>query len=228
MLEMEYKIEQTMSLEKGINDFNSGFLSGVDLSGNLTLDKILYLHFEVHRNNLLEDSISQLCKTKASLKKPLRIAFAGEVGIDEGGIKNEYFQLITKEILNPYLGMFLPKHNNSIYWFNGDSLEPPINFEFVGTLLGLSIYNSIILDLPFPKVIYKKLLAKESDEINTLEDLEEVEPELKKGLDSIINTQDISSLEMTFQIQTESFGEITYHDLKPQGSTIAVTNQNKY
>lgn len=50
----------------------------------------------MRRDNLLEDSISQLSKTKSSLKKPLRIAFTDEPGIDEGGVKAEYFQLITK------------------------------------------------------------------------------------------------------------------------------------
>lgn len=203
---MEYKIEQSITIEKGIHNLNSGILSQVDLSGNLTLDKILFLHFEVRRDNLLEDSISQLSKTKSSLKKPLRIAFAGEVGVDEGGVKAEYFQLITKEILNPNLGMFLPKNNSTIYWFNGNSFEPPINFEFVGTLLGLSIYNSILLDLPFPKIIYKKLLAKNDEDLNSLEDLEEIEPDIKKGLEKIQATEDISQLELTFEIITESFG----------------------
>jgi hypothetical protein len=47
------------------------------LHGNLTLDKILFLHFEVRRDNLLEDSITQLSQTKASMKKPLKIAFTG-------------------------------------------------------------------------------------------------------------------------------------------------------
>ena len=40
-------------MEKGIHNLNSGFLSQMDLSGNLTLDKILFLHFEVRRDNLL-------------------------------------------------------------------------------------------------------------------------------------------------------------------------------
>lgn len=44
----------------------------------------------------------------------------------------------------------------------------------MGTLLGLSIYNQILLDLPFPKIIYKKLLSKGDEELNSLEDLEEI------------------------------------------------------
>ena len=55
--------------------------------------------------------------------------------------------------------MFLPKNNSRVYWFNGFSFEPPIRFEFVGMLLGLAIYNSVHLDIRFPKMLYRKLLA---------------------------------------------------------------------
>jgi ubiquitin-protein ligase E3 A len=37
----------------------------------------------------------------------------------------------------------------------------PIQFELCGKLLGLAIYNSVILDIHFPLVIYKKLLGEE-------------------------------------------------------------------
>lgn len=37
-------------------------------------------------------------------------------------------------------------------------MEPNINFELVGILMGLAINNNVILDVPFPMVAYKKLL----------------------------------------------------------------------
>jgi hypothetical protein len=64
-----------------------------------------------------------------------------------------------KEIFNPCRDMFIPKNNERYYWLNGDSFEAPIMFEFVGKILGLAIYNNTLLDLKFPKVLYKKLLA---------------------------------------------------------------------
>jgi len=33
-----------------------------------------------------------------------------------------------------------------------------INFELVGVLMGLAIYNNVIIDMPFPLACYKKLL----------------------------------------------------------------------
>jgi hypothetical protein len=34
------------------------------------------------------------------LKKPLKIVFEGEEGIDEGGLRNEFFQLITRKLFD--------------------------------------------------------------------------------------------------------------------------------
>ena len=137
----------------------SGMISAMIQNNDFSLEGLIYLYIEVNRNDILNDSMEKLNKVK-NLQAPLRISFVGEEGSDEGGVKNEYFQLITKSIFNPYLDMFLPKHNGRVYWFNGFSYEPPIRFEFVGMLLGLAIYNSVHLQIPFPNVLYKKLLDR--------------------------------------------------------------------
>jgi len=57
-----------------------------------------------------------------------------------------------------------------------------IHFELSGVLLGLSIYNSIILDLPFPVVIYKKLLNEKVGLI----DIQEIDPTMYIGLKNLL------------------------------------------
>ena len=74
--------------------------------------------------------------------------------------------------------MFIPKSNNTVWWFNRHSFEEPIKFELLGVLWGLALYNSVLLEIKFPQVIYKKLL----NEPITIEDLKEVEPETYKNL----------------------------------------------
>ena len=39
-------------------------------------------------------------------KKPLQVYFANEEGLDAGGIRKEFFLLLTKGILDPQYGMF--------------------------------------------------------------------------------------------------------------------------
>lgn len=49
----------------------------------------------------------QLDKHKEEdFKKPLQVFFQNEEGLDAGGLRKEFFLLLTKEILNPEYGMF--------------------------------------------------------------------------------------------------------------------------
>ena len=43
------------------------------------------------------------------------------------------------------------------FWFNQASLESDREFELIGILLGVAIYNGVILDVRFPHVVYKKV-----------------------------------------------------------------------
>ena len=68
-------------------------------------------------------------------------------------------------------------------WINSNSIESDVLFELVGTLLGIAIYNGIILDLHFPPVVYKKLEGYKTD----LKDLNDVEPSLARSLQSLLD-----------------------------------------
>jgi len=50
--------------------------------------------------------------------------------------------------------------DNRLYYFNGHSFESPINFELIGTLMGLAPQNQVILDIPILSTCYKILLDK--------------------------------------------------------------------
>jgi hypothetical protein len=92
------------------------------------------------------------------LKLPLRIRFSNEPGIDGGGLANEFFSLIMKQIFNAEFGMFKFNESVQLYWFNGRSFEPNINFELVGLLMGIAFYNEIHVDMPLAPACYKLLL----------------------------------------------------------------------
>lgn len=47
-----------------------------------------------------------ICNSNINLRKPLRVSFKGEQGIDEGGVKKEFFMLLIKELFDPNYGMF--------------------------------------------------------------------------------------------------------------------------
>ena len=59
---------------------------------------------EISRENILEDSLQKIVNLQKidghdPLKMPISIRFAGEPGVDEGGVRREYFTLMIKEVL---------------------------------------------------------------------------------------------------------------------------------
>jgi hypothetical protein len=70
----------------------------------------------------------------------------------------EFFQVLVNMLLDPAYGMFKYEEDTRYCWLNGASLESEKKFELVGTVLGLALYNGIILGISFPLVLYKKLL----------------------------------------------------------------------
>jgi hypothetical protein len=125
--------------------------------------------------------------------------------------------------------MFIGKGNDRYHWFNCQSTEPPVIFGFVGMILGLSIYNDVMLDLKFPQIVYKKLLAPEGHIFDSIEDLAEVEPDYYKSFKYILSTQDpLEDLELTFSVEVESFGKKYVYDLKPKGRYTKLSQSNKY
>ena len=112
----------------------------------------------MRRSNILEDTLKHINNSSLNLKKPLKVAFAGEPGIDEGGVRKEFFQLLIRHLFDPNFGMFHHNPEMGLFWFNGNTHEPNINFELIGVLMGLAIFNNVLIDFPFPRACFKKLL----------------------------------------------------------------------
>ena len=59
--------------------------------------------------------------------------------------------------------MFQYNQHTRTYWFKLTTIEADVEFRLVGMVLGLAIYNGVILDVHFPLVVYKKLLGRPTD-----------------------------------------------------------------
>lgn len=70
----------------------------------------IHLKLNVRRERILEDALNQLSGRSSEFKKPLKIKFVGEQGVDEGGVKKEFFHLLINELFNPNYAMFLEKN----------------------------------------------------------------------------------------------------------------------
>ncbi|DBA87172.1 TPA: hypothetical protein ACH3X2_005178 [Trebouxia sp. C0005] len=190
---------------------------------------VQYLDVRIRRTHVLQDAMNQLMHRPGELKKPLRVTFISggmdEEGLDEGGVTKEFFQLLIRQIFNEEFGMFKYMEHTRTFWFSHLSIELETEYRLVGSVLGLAIYNGVILDLHFPPVVYKKLLNGKPN----FQDLKKAMPDLGHGLQQLLDYPgDVEAdLATTFSVEEDNFGELQTHELKPDGSKIAVTNSNR-
>ena len=193
---------------------------------HLISSKDILLTINIRRQNLIEDTLNELAKPGIKLQNPIKVKFIGEQGVDEGGVRKEFFILLIRQIFDPDYGMFNYNKKTRLYWFNHYSFEPKIKYELIGTILGLAIYNNIILDVKFPLTVYKKLLGIKP----TLEDMKECDIELYKNLKFLLENKDKNlkeELETDFTVTDDKFGEKLIIPLKPNGENILVDLDNK-
>lgn len=110
--------------------------------------------------------------------------------------------------------------------FSPDTLEANTEFELVGLILGLAIYNDVLLPVQFPLVVWRKLLGANP----TLDDLRELDPPLGRNLQLLLDYQggdEQDAFEMTFEITREVYGETRLVPLVLNGASIPVTKDNK-
>lgn len=191
-----------------------------------------YLRLKVRRDHIIDDALVELemisMENPVDLKKQLVVEFEGEQGIDEGGVSKEFFQLVIEEIFNPDYAMFSCQADTQTMWFNPTSFETDAQFTLIGIVLGLAIYNNIILAVNFPMVLYRKLMGKKG----SFEDLQDWNPVLYNSLCSLLEypNPDLDDIYLqTFRISySDVFGTLHTHDLRQDGDTIPVTQENKH
>ncbi|XP_043268036.1 ubiquitin-protein ligase E3A [Venturia canescens] len=190
-----------------------------------------YLRLEVRRDFLIDDALVELemvaMENPTDLKKQLVVEFEGEQGVDEGGVSKEFFQLVVEEIFNPDYGMFTTQEETKTTWFNPTSFESDAQFTLIGIVLGLAIYNNVILDVRFPMVVYRKLLGRKGG----FADLEDWSPTLYRSLTEMLNYtgDDMAETFMqTFRVgYKDVFGTVLFHELRENGDEIYVNQENK-
>uniref|UniRef100_A0A1B6C0A5 HECT-type E3 ubiquitin transferase n=1 Tax=Clastoptera arizonana TaxID=38151 RepID=A0A1B6C0A5_9HEMI len=188
------------------------------------------LKLHIRREHLLEDAFNKImCASKKDLQKcKLYVQFDHEEGLDYGGPSREFFFLLSRELFNPYYGLFEYSANDT-YTVQVSPMSAFVDnqhewFRFSGRVLGLALVHQYLLDAFFTRPFYKALLRLPV----SLSDLESLDGEFHQSL-LWIKERDISTetLDLTFAVTEEVFGQAVERELKPGGRNIAVTEKNK-
>ncbi|XP_066140952.1 E3 ubiquitin-protein ligase Nedd-4 isoform X8 [Euwallacea fornicatus] len=184
---------------------------------------------KVRRRSILEDSFRMITTVNRVdlLKTKLWVEFEGEVGLDYGGLAREWFYLLSKEMFNPYYGLFeysaMDNYTLQINPTSGLCNEEHLAyFKFIGRVAGMAVYHGKLLDAFFIRPFYKMMLSKCID----LKDMESVDSEYYKSL-LWIKENDPSGLDLTFSVDEETFGHTTVHELAEGGANVPLDNSNK-
>lgn len=204
-----------------------------------------YLVLKVRRDCLVEDSlrgISEGVGGMGDIKKGLRIEFVGEDGVDAGGLRKEWFLLLVRDVFDPNYGLFIYDDDSRYCYFNSNSFESSEEFFLIGVVFGLAIYNSTILDVALPPVVFKKLLQPSGipnalfptatlrpPQKYTLDDLAVFRPSLARGLRQLLEFEgDVGEVFCrSFSVEIDRFGQLATVVLVPGGENIPVTNANR-
>ncbi|KAF5888924.1 E3 ubiquitin-protein ligase Itchy-like isoform X1, partial [Clarias magur] len=188
-----------------------------------------HIKITVSRKSLFEDSFQQIMSINPQdLRRRLWIIFPGEEGLDYGGVAREWFFLLSHEVLNPMYCLFeyAGKDNYCLQINPASSINPDHlkYFRFIGRFIAMALFHGKFIDTGFSLPFYKRILTKPL----ALKDLESIDPEFYNSL-IWIKDNDIEEcgLEMFFSVDKEILGEVSTHDLKPDGGNIQVTEENK-
>ncbi|GFV83787.1 e3 ubiquitin-protein ligase HECW1 [Trichonephila clavipes] len=188
------------------------------------------MKLNIRRDHLLEDAFTKImAASKKDLQKSrLYISFAGEEGLDYGGPSREFFFLLSRELFNPYYGLFEYSANDT-YTVQVSPMSAFVDnqhewFRFSGRVLGLALVHQYLLDAFFTRPFYKALLRLPC----SLSDLEYLDAEFHQSL-LWLKDNDISELglELTFSVTEEVAGHVVERELKPGGKGTGVVERNK-
>ncbi|XP_066534817.1 probable E3 ubiquitin-protein ligase HERC3 [Hoplias malabaricus] len=222
MLQTDAELQMQMAVS-GANLHNVFML--LTLEPLLAQNPFLVLH--VRRDHLVSDALRELTiYNDVDLKKPLKVIFDGEEAVDAGGVTKEFFLLLLKELMDPVYGMFTHYPESNLLWFSDKCFVEHNWFHLIGIICGLAIYNSTVVDLHFPLVLYKKLL----DVSPALDDLKELSPTEGRSLQQLLDYEGNDIEEafcLNFAITREYYGVTEVKELVPGGENTLVDRSNR-
>jgi ubiquitin-protein ligase E3 C len=192
-------------------------------------------HVQIRRNYIYEDAFEKLSvENVPDMRGNVRISLvnvvgAMEAGVDGGGLLREFLTEATKSGVDPNRGLFRLDSQNRLY-------PNPIakhvvpdyrkHFTLIGRLVGKALYEQTLLELPLAAFFLESCIMGHVP--GAVDYLATLDPALHKNLLALknYNDEDFSSLGLDFTLTIERLGDAYTVELKPNGSSISVSQEN--
>ena len=192
--------------------------------------------------SLLKSSFNALkYLSEADWAKLFVIHFENESGIDEGGVRREWFSLVAKELLDPKSKFFVQVEEEAAAVMPNPYPPPNIKakhyFKFAGKIIGKMLYETAqggsyaqLLPCRLAKSFLVQLVGLRVNYRHFADDA----PDLYKSKIRLIEGSDIDEPDSGFDDLTfsedfldQNTGQVHTVDLKPKGRHIRVTQADK-
>eukprot|EP00741_Cyanophora_paradoxa_P002456 tig00000076_g2380.t1 len=191
------------------------------------------VHIKVRRNLVIEDGFAQLgAQAAGALRNPVKVTFVNaagleEAGIDQRGLFKEFLEDTLRLAFSSSYGLFVPNAKRDLHPSVTSGVAQPNHlalFRFLGRLLAKALYEGIVVEIPLAPFFLLKLLGRRP----TIEDLPTLDAPLYKSL-CFLKTYsgNVGDLSMDFTVTDDLMGRKVVHELRPGGSKISVTEQNR-
>ena len=194
------------------------------------------INVHIRRNFIYEDASEKLSpENEPNMKLKMRIQLVNlagldEAGIDGGGLFREFMTELLKTSFDPNRGFFRMTNDNKVYPNpTVAEIEPRFipHYYFIGRMLGKALYENMLIELPLASFFLSKLLGQKNINVD-IDHLSSLDKELYKNLLYLKTYEgDVTELELDFTVASEEVGKTSVEDLKPGGSSIKVTNENR-
>eukprot|EP01040_Poterioochromonas_malhamensis_P001984 gene1984-2120_t len=223
---VEYdKINYYHSLGSGMNPFAMGLGLQYNIRANIR-----------RGDHLIEDAVKELNNVPGyKLKGKIQIEFISEqgyqeAGIDGGGIFKEFMDLFAKFTFDPSFGLFLSTSEQQLTINPNAQLALGEGYSnlyyFVGKMLGKALYEKLLFQSEFSLGFLNLLLGR----VNEIDDLYHYDVQVYRSLMDLkrraAKGEDISLLDLYFEVTRQFYGQVYNQELIPNGSKTKVTNHN--
>uniref|UniRef100_A0A914UWT3 HECT-type E3 ubiquitin transferase n=1 Tax=Plectus sambesii TaxID=2011161 RepID=A0A914UWT3_9BILA len=174
------------------------------------------------------------CRSRSSAGHSIEISLPSNwearvdrCSLDYGGPSREFFFLLSRDLFNPYYGLFEYSANDT-YTVQISPMSAFVDnyiewFYFCGRVLGLALLHRYLIDTFFTRAFYKFLLKQPC----SISDLESLDSQFHSSLQWLQDNPVTEDLQLTFTINEEIAGKVTERELKANGSELVVTEENK-
>lgn len=190
----------------------------------------------VRRDALLPDAFSELRGLGEGWRLPLRVRFFSAEGLEEAGIgegiAKEFLVDVLREGFDPQFGLFAEGAEGALYPNPAAVLrrrDAASWFEFLGAVLAKTVYEGILVELPFAPFFLNLLLGR----TNTVHDMPAYDAQVARSLAFLkAYDGDVEDLCLTFAVE-QFTGDAVPPDqrravqLVPGGADVKVTAANR-